>query len=105
MFIVFVVAIGFGLIPASLVNTLVNDRVSGLYHMQMISGMNKLGYWLANLCFDTLKALIPSSVVIGLIYAFDLSYPYVWLIFLLTPLGLIPFTYCSSYLFHNEHLA
>ena len=41
--------------------------------MQVISGMNLAAYWISNLIFDMVKALIPSGIVIGLMIAFDIN--------------------------------
>ncbi len=73
IFIVFVVSIGFALIPASVVSFILNERERNVKHMQVISGMNLSAYWISNLTFDMIKAIIPSAIVIGLMYAFELS--------------------------------
>jgi ATP-binding cassette subfamily A (ABC1) protein 3 len=72
MFTVFVVAIGFALIPAAIVSFILYEREKNLKHMQLISGLNLVSYWVSNMLFDIIKALIPSGIVIGLIYAFSL---------------------------------
>ena len=41
--------------------------------MQLISGLDLSAYWISNLCFDIVKAIIPSAIVIGLMYAFGLE--------------------------------
>lgn len=73
IFIAFVVSIGFALIPAVVVSFILNEREKNLKHMQVISGMSLTAYWISNLVFDILKALIPSCIVIGLMYAFGLN--------------------------------
>jgi len=45
------------------------------------------------------------GIVIGLMYAFNLKYDNVWILFLLYPIGTIPFTYASSFIFTNENVA
>lgn len=105
IFIVFVVAIGFALIPASIVSFILVEREKNLKHMQLISGMNLSAYWISNYIFDILKAEIPMAIVIGLMYAFGLDYEDVWVLFLLFPIGVIPFTYASSFIFTNENVA
>lgn len=105
VFIVFVVSIGFALIPASVISFILNEREKNLKHMQMISGLNLSAYWVSNILFDIVKAIIPSAIVIGLMYAFELQYDNVWIMFLLFPVGVIPFTYVSSFLFSSENIA
>lgn len=73
--------------------------------MQLISGMNLTAYWVSNMLFDVIKGIIPSAIVIGFIYAFDLNYDYVWILFLLYPIGVIPFTYVTSFIFTSETVA
>lgn len=34
--------------------------------------MSLTAYWISNLIFDTIKGVIPSGIVIGLMYAFGL---------------------------------
>lgn len=71
----------------------------------MISGMSLTAYWTSNLIFDICKAIIPSAIVIALIYIFDLNYSCTWLLFLLFPVGVIPFTYVMSFVFQSENVA
>lgn len=73
--------------------------------MQLISGMSLPAYWISNLLFDIVKSIIPCAIVIGLMYAFDLGYDYVWILFLLFPIGVIPFTYVTSFMFSSENIA
>jgi ATP-binding cassette, subfamily A (ABC1), member 3 len=100
-----VVSIGFALIPASMISHIVSERVKNLKHMQLLSGMSLAAYWTSNMLFDILKALIPSGIVIGLLKAFDFFYPDIWRVFLLYPVGIVPFTYVSSFLFSNDSVA
>ncbi len=105
VFIVFVVSIGFALIPASMISHIVSERSRNLKQMQILSGMSLPAYWISNMIFDMLKALIPCGIVIGLLKAFDFFYPDVWRVFLLYPVGIVPFTYASSFLFTNDSVA
>lgn len=105
IFIVFVVSIGFALIPAAVISFILNEREKNLKHMQVISGLSLPAYWISNLFFDIIKAIIPSAIVIGLMYAFELQYDYVFALFLLFPIGVIPFTYVTSFAFGSENIA
>lgn len=67
--------------------------------------MNLGSYWISNYIYDIIKAEIPMAVVIGLMYAFDLNYDNVWILFLLFPIGVVPFTYATSFVFQNENVA
>jgi ATP-binding cassette, subfamily A (ABC1), member 3 len=105
VFIVFVVSIGFALIPASMVSYIVSERTKNLKHMQLLNGMSLFAYWVSNMLFDMIKALIPCGIVIGLLSAFDFFYDDVWRVFLLYPVGIVPFTYVSSYVFNSDTVA
>ena len=72
-FIVFVVAIGFSLIPAVIISFIVGEREKNLRHMQMISGMSLPAYWISNMFFDIAKSMIPCGTVVGLMYAFKVE--------------------------------
>ena len=56
MFIVFVIAIGFALIPQSIAGYILQERDKNLKHMQWISGLNMSAYWISNYVFDICKA-------------------------------------------------
>jgi ATP-binding cassette subfamily A (ABC1) protein 3 len=73
-FIVFVIAIGFSLIPASIISFIINEKEKNLRHMQLISGMKLSSFWISNYIFDIIKAEIPMGIVIGLMYAYSLDY-------------------------------
>ena len=70
IFIVFIIGIGFALIPASIISAIVSEREKNLKHMQIISGMSLAAYWISNYIFDILKTLIVMVVAIGLLYAY-----------------------------------
>jgi hypothetical protein len=67
--------------------------------------MSLSAYWISNLIFDIFKGLIPSAIIIGLIYAYDLGWNNSWVMFLLYPFGVIPFSYVTSFLFSTENIA
>lgn len=67
--------------------------------------MSLPAYWISNLIFDLFKGLIPSAIIIGLIYAYDLGWNDSWVMFMLYPFGVIPFSYVTSFLFSSENTA
>ena len=98
----FIIGIGFALIPASIISFIVSEREKNLKNMQIVSGMNLASYWVSNYIFDILKSEIPMIIAIGLTYAYSLNYDDVWVLFLLFPIGVIPFTYATSFVFDSE---
>lgn len=105
IFLSFMIAIGFSLIPASIISHAIQERNSGLKHQQLISGMNIFAYWTANYIFEILKTEIPILLSLALVYAFDEGLPMVWRTFLLLPVGLVPFTLGLSFIFRQDSSA
>ena len=101
-FITFVLGIALALIPSSIMGFILYERVNSLVHQQIISGMNKLSYWLTNFLYDIIKAFVPWIVAIIFIYIFDLSLDFAWLLLLLLPTALVPYTYLTSFIFNDE---
>ena len=64
--------------------------------------MSLAGYWLSNLLFDITMAYIPVGLIILLMYAFGKFYQGVWVLFVLYPLAVVPFTYVQSFLFTSD---
>jgi len=71
----------------------------------LISGMSLSAYWISNIIFDVIKALIPCMIVLAFMKIYGLLYPNIWLSFLLYPLAITPFTYATSFLFAKETIA
>jgi ATP-binding cassette subfamily A (ABC1) protein 3 len=96
------VSIGIAMIPCVMVSFILIERSEGLKHMQLISGMNLLAYWISNLISDIVKVYIPCILMILTSIAFKVNYPYIWLLFLLLPLALVPFSYLTTFMFRDD---
>ena len=70
--------------------------------MQLISGMNLPAYWFSNFIADVIKMYIPCTLIILTSVAFEVNYPYVWVLFILLPLALVPFSYVTTFIFKND---
>jgi hypothetical protein len=105
IFVCFVVGIAFSLIPASIVSRIVAEKERGLYHMQIVSGVEKVAYYASFVILDLLFAYVPCVTTIYLLEWFKLYYEYTWRTFMLYPLAVIPFTYSSSFIFDKESTA
>ena len=100
---IFIVAIGFSILPATIVGAVMYERESKLKHIQVISGMNMCSYWFINVLFDIFKMEIPMVLSVGLLFAFQLEeYYQSAFVFLLFPIGVVPFTHAMSFLFASE---
>ena len=67
--------------------------------------MSLASYWLTNFIFDILKTMFLSLMTLLLLEIFNMDLPDIWLIMLLYPFALIPFTYATSFLFSKESTA
>ena len=105
VFLGFVLAIAFSLIPTSIIGYLMDEKVNSLVHQQVISGMNRASYWISNFVFDIIKTYVTVIIAIISIYALDLDLDYAWLLLLLFPAALVSYTYASSFLFREEATA
>ena len=64
--------------------------------------MSLPGYWCSNLAFDILMAYIPMALIILLMNIFNVHFEGTWVLFLLYPPAIVPFTYVTSFLFRSD---
>jgi len=98
----FLVGIALSLIPCVIVSFILKEREENLKHMQLISGMNKCGYWLSNMIADIIKAYLPIICIIFLTQVFDVNYEGIWVLFLLYPPAIVMWSYVLTFFFKNE---
>ncbi|XP_014796249.1 PREDICTED: ATP-binding cassette sub-family A member 13 [Calidris pugnax] len=67
------IMLGFSILTASIGSAVVRDRVSGTKRLQHITGLGYTTYWLANFCCDMLFYMVPVTLCVGVISAFQLS--------------------------------
>ena len=101
-FMSFVMGIALALVPTSIVGFLLTERTDQTLHQQIISGMNKISYWVSNYAFDVSKILLTSLFTIAFLYIYQLNVKWDWLFLLLLPFAMVPYTYCTSFLFDDE---
>lgn len=99
---VFMVGIGMALIPCVMVSYILKERTECLKHMQLISGMSLPAYWISNMMADIVKVYIPVLLMLATSILFNANYPDVWVLFLLLPLALVPFSYMTSFMFGSD---
>ena len=73
--------------------------------MQLISGMSLFGYWAANILADLVKSFIPIIVILIMSKAFGVWYEGVWVLFMLFPIAVVPFSYVTSFMFSSDTVA
>ena len=70
--------------------------------MQLVSGMYLSAYWFVNIVFDIIKTEVPLTLMIAFFYILDTGYDNIWVIFLVYPISIIPFTYAFSFCFKDD---
>uniref|UniRef100_A0A671YF92 P-type phospholipid transporter n=1 Tax=Sparus aurata TaxID=8175 RepID=A0A671YF92_SPAAU len=58
-------------IPASFVLYLIQERVTKAKHLQFVSGVSPLVYWVANFFWDMVNYCLSTAMVVGIFMAFD----------------------------------
>lgn len=71
----------------------------------MISGVNLGAYWLSTYIFDIFKSLFVAAISISFIYIYGLKIDPAWILFLLYPFAIVPYTYVISIVFKDESKA
>lgn len=84
-----------------IVSYLTQERLSGLKHLQVVSGLNLGAYWVGNYIIDLAKMMIIVAVSIGLFKGFAIIDSSLWAYFAF-PFAVIPFTYVTSLLFKSD---
>lgn len=88
-----------------MIGFILREREENQKHMQLVSGMSLPAYWISNMFADICKAYIPVIVIMGMAAAFGAYYKGMWIIYLLYPPALVPFTYITSFMFSKETTA
>uniref|UniRef100_UPI00358E46A7 phospholipid-transporting ATPase ABCA1-like n=1 Tax=Myxine glutinosa TaxID=7769 RepID=UPI00358E46A7 len=93
-------------VPASFVVFLIAERVSKAKHLQIVSGVNPLIYWLANYSWDMCNYLLPALLVIVIFLCFQVeeyvssaNLPVLILLLLLYGWSITPLMYPASFFF------
>ena len=73
--------------------------------MQVISGVSLPAYWASNMISDIAKTYVPILVIIILQYVLSVDYDGVWILLMLFPIAIIPFTYVTSFIFTSDTVA
>uniref|UniRef100_H3CLI7 ATP binding cassette subfamily A member 1 n=1 Tax=Tetraodon nigroviridis TaxID=99883 RepID=H3CLI7_TETNG len=93
-------------VPASFVVFLIQERVSTAKHMQFISGVQPLLYWLANFTWDMCNYCVPAALVVLIFICFQqnayvssTNLPALALLLLLYGWSITPLMYPASFFF------
>jgi hypothetical protein len=99
--VIFMCGVTYSMLSASIIGHIIGERVGGIKHSQLISGMHLGAYWLGNFVIDVLKMYIVVIASIAAFFVWDLKYHYSWIVYLVIPLAVVPFLYSISFLFHS----
>ncbi|XP_048742099.2 phospholipid-transporting ATPase ABCA3-like [Ostrea edulis] len=106
--IAFVILFGVAFLSTSFILFLIKERMSGSKHLQKVSGLSSLTYWLANFVWDYINYLFPAVMMVICFAAFRpdayfLGSPsrigLVFLVYILFGWASLPYTYVLHYLF------
>ncbi|XP_068599288.1 phospholipid-transporting ATPase ABCA1 [Brachionichthys hirsutus] len=93
-------------VPASFVLFLIEERVSKAKHLQFVSGVKPILYWLANFTWDMLNYSIPAAMVVLIFICFqqqsyvsETNLPALILLLLLYGWSITPLMYPASFVF------
>ncbi|XP_071216858.1 retinal-specific phospholipid-transporting ATPase ABCA4-like isoform X1 [Salvelinus alpinus] len=94
-------------IPASFVLYLIQERVTKAKHLQFVSGVSPLVYWLANFFWDMMNYSLSTAMVVGIFVVFDkkcytspTNLPALVLLLFLYGWSVTPMMYPMSYIFN-----
>ncbi|XP_020626914.1 ATP-binding cassette sub-family A member 2-like isoform X2 [Orbicella faveolata] len=106
------VIIAMSFVPASFVVFLVTERSSKAKHLQFVSGVDPVIYWLSNYVWDLCNYLIPACACITLLHVFkvpayssDTNFPAVVCLFLLYGWSITPIMYPGAFFFSEASSA
>uniref|UniRef100_A0A3Q2D7Z4 P-type phospholipid transporter n=1 Tax=Cyprinodon variegatus TaxID=28743 RepID=A0A3Q2D7Z4_CYPVA len=93
-------------VPASFVLFLIEERVSKAKHLQFVSGVQPILYWLANFVWDMLNYSVPAMMVVLIFICFqqqsyvsETNLPALILLLLLYGWSITPLMYPASFVF------
>ena len=98
-------SIALALIPCVIIAYIIKERVHHLKHMQLISGVSLPAYWLSNLIADIAKTFVPMLISLVLMGIYGVEDDGAWILLMLYPLAIVPFTYLTSFAFSNDTVA
>ncbi|XP_029002815.1 phospholipid-transporting ATPase ABCA1 isoform X2 [Betta splendens] len=93
-------------VPASFVLFLIEERVSKAKHLQFVSGVKPVLYWLTNFTWDMLNYAVPATMVVLIFISFqqqsyvsEKNLPALILLLLLYGWSITPLMYPASFIF------
>ena len=96
------ISICFTLIPANFITIIIRERENNSKHLQIISGISLMSYWINNFIFELLKYYIIGGICLVLLKAFGYYEDYLVILYLLYGPPMVAFTYIIGCLVKRE---
>jgi ATP-binding cassette subfamily A (ABC1) protein 3 len=108
----FYLGIGLAFVPANAIGFIVRERMTKSKHLQRLSGVSPIQYWLANYIWDTLCFFVSIATVLIVMGAYGLSELFddgafgpFFLGFLMFGMAAFPLMYCLGFLFKDASMS
>jgi ATP-binding cassette subfamily A (ABC1) protein 3 len=82
--------------------SIIKEKENKLKHLQILSGLSLLTYWLNNYIFELLKYAVISVFSYIILIIFNFEEKYLIVLYILYGPAMISFTYCVSYFIEKE---
>ena len=99
---IFFISIGLSLIPSNFIINIIREKENKSKHLQILSGLSLLVYWLNNYIFEIGKFFFISLFSLFIMKIFNFFEYYMIILYALYGPALISFTYCLSYFLNAE---
>ena len=96
------ISICFTLIPANFVTIIIREKENNSKHLQIISGISLMSYWVNNFIFELAKYYIIGAICLIFIKIFGFYEDYVVILYLLYGPPMVAFTYITGALTKRE---
>ena len=96
------ISICFTLIPANFVTIIIRERENNSKHLQIISGISLLSYWVNNFIFEIVKYYIIGGICLVILKLFKFYEDYLVILYLLYGPPMVAFTYIIGCLVKRE---
>ena len=96
------ISICFTLIPANFVTIIIREKENNSKHLQIISGISLLSYWVNNFIFELAKYYIVGAVCLIFLYVFGFYEDYIIVLYILYGPPMVAFTYIIGSLTKRE---
>jgi ATP-binding cassette subfamily A (ABC1) protein 3 len=84
------------------INSIIREREQNTKHLQIISGISLIAYWLSNFIFELVKYFVTGGICLSLMQIFGQCTNEMWLFYVIYGFSMVPFSYIFSFIFKKE---